>query len=181
MGFCLINNVAIAAQYAIDRKLAQRVVIVDFDVHHGNGTQDIFYDRDDVFYISTHEFPFYPGTGARSENGSGKGEGYTLNFPLNAGTGDEEILEIFEQDIVPALTTLAPDLLLVSAGFDAHKLDPLGGLNFSGKAYYQIACMLRHVGDYKCGGRLISILEGGYSPEGNKDAITNYIRGIARA
>ena len=180
MGFCLINNAAIAAQYAIDKGFVKRVAVVDFDVHHGNGIQDIFFDRDDVFYVSTHQYPFYPGTGAKSEIGSGAGEGYTLNFPLNAGTGDVEILEIFEQDIVPTLTTFDPDLLLVSAGFDAHRLDPLGGLDFTGNAFHQFGCMLRHLADYKCGGRFISILEGGYSAEGNRDAITNYIRGIAQ-
>lgn len=180
MGFCLINNIAIAAQYAIDKGLARRVAIVDFDVHHGNGTQDIFFDRDDAFFVSTHQYPFYPGSGARSETGTGRGEGYTLNFPLVAGTQDDEILQIFEEDIIPAVTSFDPDLILVSAGFDAHKLDPLGGLGFTGIAYNQFGRMLRHLADAKCEARLISVLEGGYSAEGNRDAITNYIRGIAR-
>jgi len=181
MGFCLVNNTAVTAQYALDKGYARRVAIVDFDVHHGNGTQDIFFDRDDVFFISTHQFPFYPGSGAKSEIGIGRGEGYTLNFPLGAGTQDDEILEIFEQDIIPTLTTYDPDVILVSAGFDAHKLDPLGGLGFTWRAFHQFGCMLRHLADYKCGARLISILEGGYSPEGNRDAITSYLRGIAQA
>jgi len=180
MGFCLVNNVAVAAQYAIDKGFARRAAIVDFDVHHGNGTQDIFFDRDDVYFISTHQYPFYPGSGAKNEIGTGRGEGYTLNFPLGAGTSDNEILEIFDHDIIPTLTTYDPDVILVSAGFDAHKLDPLGGLGFTGEAYRQFGYMLSHVADHKCDGRLISVLEGGYSAEGNRDAITSYLRGIAQ-
>src|SRR5262249_47504862 len=120
MGFCIFNNVTIAAEYAIRQKNCRRVAIMDFDVHHGNGTQWAFYDRSDVFYVSTHRYPFYPGTGARKEEGEGKGKGYTLNIPFAGGEGDHEYLTAFEKEVMPALRGYSPDLLLVSAGYDAH-------------------------------------------------------------
>lgn len=178
MGFCLINNVAVAAQYTIEKYRAKRVAIVDFDVHHGNGTQHLFYDRNDVYFISTHQFPFYPGTGSAAETGIGSGQGFTLNVPLFAGSGDAEIISVFELQIVPALHRYRPDLLLVSAGFDAHRLDPLGGLKFTGSAFRQLAGFLSTVADQHCNGSMVSVLEGGYSPDGNLDSITNYIDGL---
>lgn len=139
MGFCLFNNVAIAAEYLIRKKNLKKIAIFDFDVHHGNGTQHLFENRSDVFYISTHQYPFYPGTGASHEVGKGEGEGYTLNLPLRAKTSDGEYLEIFREKVIPALRDYRPDFLLLSAGFDGHALDPLGGLHLTRSCFRQIA------------------------------------------
>lgn len=128
MGFCLFNNVAIAAAYAMDRYGVSRIAILDPDLHHGNGTQEIFYDSPHVLYISTHRYPYYPGTGSLDEIGTGEGTGYTLNFPLPGGAGEETFIPILDQAILPALERYRPELIIVSAGFDAHKDDPLGDL-----------------------------------------------------
>jgi len=181
MGFCLVNHIAVAAQYALDRHHLKRIAIVDFDIHHGNGTQDFFYERSDVLYVSVHQYPFYPGTGAAMETGSGAGEGYTRNFPFPGGTGDTEIQEVFERDIAAALHVYRPDLILVSAGFDGHSADPLGGFRMTGPGYAAIARILRTSAEQHCGGRLISILEGGYNAEGNLDAITRYIKALSES
>ncbi len=178
MGFCLINNVAVAAQYAIDKYQADRVAIIDFDVHHGNGTQQIFYERNDVLYISTHQYPFYPGTGAKGETGTTDGKGYSLNFPLPAGTGNQHVLDIFGEEIIPALERYEPQLVLVSAGFDAHRLDPIGGFELTGEVYQQIARLLSALSREKCDGRIVAVLEGGYDPEGNLDSIDSFVKGL---
>ena len=181
MGFCLINHVAVAAQYALDECGCRKVTVVDFDVHHGNGTQRLFYDRSDVLYVSTHQSPFYPGTGSTGEQGAGEGVGYTVNFPLWAGAGDTELVRIFQNEIAGILARYEPDIILVSAGFDGHYLDPLGGFKMTGEGYRQIGICLRQAADRLCGSRLVSVLEGGYNPEANVDSITNYLRGIALA
>lgn len=178
MGFCLLNNTAIAAQYLIDRYGLERVGIIDFDVHHGNGTQHIFYDRSDIFFASTHHYPFYPGTGSKAETGTGAGKGFTLNVPLTAGSGDKQILAAFENEIIPALTKFSPQFILVSAGFDAHHLDPIGGLQVTGHGFRQIGTMIRSLASELCNGRAVSLLEGGYSAKGNLDAISNYLIGM---
>jgi len=179
MGFCLVNHVAVAAQYARDHLQAARVAVVDFDVHHGNGTQDLFYDRSDVLYISTHQHPYYPGTGLRTEAGEGDGQGFTVNFPLSAGTSDTEFVGLFETEIASSLRYFRPDLILVSAGFDGHADDPLGGFNLTAAAFKSAGQMLRTVADDLCAGRLVSMLEGGYNPEANRESICHYIEGIA--
>jgi acetoin utilization deacetylase AcuC-like enzyme len=178
MGFCLINNVAVAAQYALDRGYASRVAIVDFDVHHGNGTQDIFYERGEVLYISSHQYPFYPGTGAADEIGRGEGEGATLNLPLSAGSGNDEFLRRFHSEADERLKRFAPRLLLVSAGFDGHRLDPLGGLALTGRAFAALGRMLRGIAAASASDRMVTVLEGGYSQEGNLDSIVSYIKGL---
>ena len=174
MGFCLVNHVAVAAQYVLDSSLGERVAIVDFDVHHGNGTQEIFYDRAEVLYVSTHQYPFYPGTGARNEVGTGDGSGFTLNCPFPAGLEDTELVRVYENEISDRLTAFRPDLILVSAGFDGHTTFKL-----TGEAYCRLAEILRNRAEALCGGRLVSLMEGGYSPEGNLDAVSNYLRGLA--
>lgn len=171
MGFCLFNNVAVAAEYALRQKNAPRVAIMDYDVHHGNGTQWSFYDRSDVLYISMHRYPFYPGTGARKEEGRGKGKGYTLNLPFDGGEGDHEYLLAFDNEILPALRSYDPDLLLVSAGYDAHRLDPLGGMNVTGSGFAQMTAALRKIAEEVCGGRMVLVLEGGYSLEGLSESV----------
>ena len=178
-GFCLVNHVAIAAQYARDELKADKVAIVDFDVHHGNGTQDLFYDRPDVLYISSHQHPFYPGTGLQNETGAADGRGFTVNFPLPAGTSDSEFVALYEDQVAAALREFRPDLILVSAGFDGHVADPLGGLGLTGAAFRSVGGILQLVADNVCDGRLISMLEGGYGPENNRESICSYIEGIA--
>lgn len=178
MGFCLINNVAVGAQYALDECGLKRVAVVDFDVHHGNGTQHAFYDRSEVLFISSHRYPFYPGTGHTSEVGEADGAGYTLNIPLSAGAGDEEIIARYECEVVPALNRFQPELLLVSAGFDASRADPLGGMNITGAGFLRIGQLLRKAADRWSGGRIVSVLEGGYDEAGNVESITKYLEGI---
>lgn len=164
MGFCLFNNVAVAAQAALDAGLG-RVLIVDFDVHHGNGTQHIFYDTPRVLYFSTHQYPFYPGTGAAEEIGAGDGEGYTVNVPLRAGVGDAGYLRVFREVLVPVARRFEPRLLLVSAGFDAHWADPLAGMQLSVDGVGRLARILRDLADELCGSRLVFALEGGYKQD----------------
>ncbi len=161
MGFCLLNNVAIAAAHARARGL-ERVAIVDWDVHHGNGTQDIFFDDPNVLYVSTHQFPFYPGTGAVLETGEGDGTGFTVNVPLTAGGGDAVYRAAFERVILPVLEEYRPQLVLVSAGFDASARDPLAEMTLSADAFGWMARALRGVADASAEGRIAMVLEGGY-------------------
>lgn len=162
MGFCYFNNIAVAAQYLLDRHGAERVAIFDFDVHHGNGTQHIFEERRDVLFVSTHQFPFYPGTGAADERGRGAGEGFTVNAPLSAGTGDDGYRRVFDEVVIPALRDFAPDVLLVSAGFDAWQGDPLGGMEVSEAGFGDWGRRLGELAAEICGGRILATLEGGY-------------------
>jgi acetoin utilization deacetylase AcuC-like enzyme len=161
MGFCLFNNIAVAAAGLRATGLA-RVAIVDMDVHHGNGTQAAFYSDPAVFYASTHQFPYYPGTGAASEQGSGEGLGTTLNVPLAAGTEDRAFVRAYEQQVVPALERFRPDAVLVSAGFDAHHLDPLGGLRVTTDGYRQVVSLLDDASRRLCERRSVWVTEGGY-------------------
>jgi len=162
MGFCLYNNVAVAAADALARGLAQRVLIVDWDVHHGNGTQDIFYGDGRVLYFSAHQFPHYPGTGHFSELGDGEGFGRTLNAPLPAGTSDGDLLLALRRLLIPAARKFRPDLVLVSAGFDGHRADPLAGWELSEAGYAMFTQEVSDLADELAGGRLVLFLEGGY-------------------
>ena len=161
MGFCFYNNIAIGAAYARSRGCA-RVAIVDYDVHHGNGTQWSFYEDPTVLFVSSHQYPFYPGTGAASEQGRGAGMGFTLNIPLAAGTQDAEIERRYADQVVPALRSFKPDLLMISAGFDAHELDPLGQLRLTTESFGRLTKMLLDEADALCGGRTVIVTEGGY-------------------
>jgi acetoin utilization deacetylase AcuC-like enzyme len=163
MGFCLFNNVAVAAAWARARGGAERVLIVDFDVHHGNGTQDIFYDRADVALVSTHQFPLYPGTGRLGETGAGAGEGYSVNLPLPPGCGDAVYLRAFDEVLAPLARRYRPDLILVSAGYDAHWSDPLANMRLTVEGYVAMVERLRELASELCGGRLVALLEGGYN------------------
>ena len=163
MGFCLFNTVAVAAAHALSRGM-DRVLIVDWDVHHGNGTQDAFYESEEVLFCSVHQWPLYPGTGAASERGSGRGAGYTLNVPLSAGADDGAYAEIFDQMILPAADDFRPQLVLVSAGFDAHADDPLGGMRVTAQGFGDLARRVVQVAENHAAGRVVAILEGGYDP-----------------
>lgn len=161
MGFCLYNNAAAAAAHALARG-CERVAIVDYDVHHGNGTQWIFYDDPRVLYVSTHQYPFYPGTGAADEIGIGDGAGFTLNVPLEVGATDGDYERVFRELIVPVLTEFRPELLIVSAGFDAHERDPLAGMRMSTAGYATLTRRLCEAADASCAGRAVFVTEGGY-------------------
>lgn len=161
MGFCLFNNIAIAAAHALTLG-ASRVAIVDYDVHHGNGTQWIFYEDPRVLYISLHQFPFYPGTGAATEVGRSAGQGFTINAPFEAGGTDDDWAHLFRNAIIPILKEFAPELLLVSAGFDAHELDPLAGMRLTASGFGRLTADLRELAASTCGGRMVLVTEGGY-------------------
>lgn len=163
MGFCLFNNVAIAARAALTEADVERALIVDFDVHHGNGVQDIFINDADVFYASTHQYPYYPGTGRRDETGHGDGQGSVLNVPLPPQVGDEGYRRIFQELLRPLVERFRPDLVLVSAGYDAHWSDPLAHMNLSLSGYAQLARELVCIANDLCDGRLVFTLEGGYA------------------
>ena len=165
MGFCFFNNVAIAAKYIQNKHHLAKVLIVDWDVHHGNGTQAIFYDDPTVFYFSAHQSPFYPGTGGADEKGEGKGLGFTLNVPLPAGSGDAEYTKAFEEKLKPAAAAFQPDFVLISAGFDAAKDDLLGRMNLTPEGYAQLTRIVKAIAQQYCRGRLVSVLEGGYNLE----------------
>lgn len=162
MGFCLFNNVAIAAKFALANFGLERVLIADFDVHHGNGTQDTFYADPRVLYFSTHQYPFYPGTGSLGEVGTGAGKGFTVNFPMTAGWGDEEYLRAFDEVLVPVARRFRPELILVSAGFDCHWADRLAMMQVSVSGLAEIVSILRNLAGELCQGRLVLTLEGGY-------------------
>jgi len=166
MGFCLFNNVAIAAAWALKEKGLKRILIADFDVHHGNATQHSFYDTDQVLYMSTHRYPFYPGTGHFSETGAGKGKGFNLNVPLPGGMGDNEFDTVYTKVLMPVARDYQPELILVSAGFDAYHKDPLGGMAVTEAGFGRLATIFIALARELCNDRLVFTLEGGYSIDG---------------
>lgn len=178
MGFCLFNNVALAARYAQKKYAAERVLIADWDVHHGNGTQDIFYHDGSVLFFSTHQSPWYPGTGDATETGEGDGAGKTINCPFPAGVGAREIIGAFEQRLVPAAETFRPDLILLSAGFDSRVNDPLGQFLLTDADFARLTVIMNEVAARHCRGRLISVLEGGYNLEGLAMAAESHVRAL---
>ncbi len=179
MGFCLLNNVAIAARYAQSRHGAARVLIADWDVHHGNGTQDIFYTDPSVFFFSTHQWPLYPGTGRASETGDGVGAGTTLNFPFPAGSGRAEILGAVENALIPAMESFRPDLVIISAGFDSRIGDLLGGFTLTDADFTDLTSALMEIAARHAAGRIVSVLEGGYTLSGLASATAAHVEHTA--
>lgn len=163
MGFCLFNNAAIGARYAQARYGAERVLIIDWDVHHGNGTQDIFYNDPTVFYFSTHQYPYYPGTGSATETGDGRGEGSTLNIPMRQGTPARDHREAFREALSAIEKRFPPDLIIISAGFDSRRGDPLGGLMLEDSDFEEMTKEVLDLADRHARGRVVSVLEGGYN------------------
>lgn len=178
MGFCLFNNVAIAARYAQAVYGVGKVAIVDWDVHHGNGTQEIFWEDPSVLYISTHQFPLWPGTGAASETGGGKGKGFTLNCPMRPGSGEREYVRVFEETILPALRLFGPDMLMISAGFDAHRADPLANINLETSSYDTLTRMVLNEAVRDGGPGVVSILEGGYDLDALAESTEGHLRAL---
>ncbi|WP_309398162.1 histone deacetylase family protein [Cerasicoccus maritimus] len=178
MGFCLFNNVAVAARYAQQQYDLKRVAIIDIDVHHGNGTQAAFYDDPSVYFVSFHQYPFYPGTGMAREKGAGEGLGYTLNIPLVAGAEYPEYLLAWETEVLPALTDFKPEMILISAGFDAHIDDPLANMKLNDRDFYELTELIKDFAMQSCGGRLVSVLEGGYNLEALARASVRHVQSL---
>jgi acetoin utilization deacetylase AcuC-like enzyme len=174
MGFCLYSNIAVGAAYARSRGCA-RVAIVDYDVHHGNGTQWIFYEDPTVLFVSSHQYPFYPGTGAASEKGRGAGVGFTLNIPLDAGAKDDDVERAYAEQVIPAVRGFKPDLLMISAGFDAHEMDPLGQLRMTTGGFGRLTKTLVDLAAEVCDGRVVLVTEGGYDLKALSDSLTAVI------
>ena len=179
MGFCFFNTIACVAEWLRERIGIERVFIYDFDVHHGNGTQHLFEARDDVYYASVHRYPFYPGTGAEDEIGVGAGRGFTKNIPLEAGEGDAAFLRATEGRIVRMIDDYKPNAILLSSGFDAHRRDPLGGMNVTEHAYGELTRRIVERAEQHCEGRVFSLLEGGYDMEGLAASVAAHVAALS--
>ncbi len=181
LGFCLFNNIAILARYLQHQHGLDKIAIIDWDVHHGNGTQHLFEEDPSILYISTHQFPFYPGTGSYDEIGIGRGTGATLNCPMSAGSGDAEYEAVFTQLILPKLDEFQPECILISAGFDAHQADPLANMNLSTEFYAWMTNRIMEKAEQYCGNRIISLLEGGYNLEALARCVSSHLQTLKQS
>lgn len=178
MGFCLFNNIAVAADHLLHETPISRVAIIDWDVHHGNGTENTFIESDRVLFISLHQYPHYPGSGHAGLGGWGRGIGYTINIPMAAGAGDREYLAAFDNTIVPALAKFGPEFILISAGFDAHRGDPLSNISLTTSAYYEMTRIVKKQARLHGRGRIVSLLEGGYNMDALAESAESHIRAL---
>ncbi|MFQ6605143.1 MAG: histone deacetylase [Fidelibacterota bacterium] len=179
IGFCFFNNVAAAARYTQTQYKLNRIAIIDFDVHHGNGTQHIFQSDPSVYYFSIHQFPFYPGTGEEKEQGTNDGLGYTKNYPLPAGTDEKVYFDILENDLADKLLSYRPEMIILSAGFDAHVYDPIGDMRVTSAGFGQITKIISDLAQSTCAGRIVSVLEGGYSLQGLAESVREHLLTLA--
>lgn len=179
MGFCLFNNAAIAARHFQDRHGLERILILDWDVHHGNGTQHLFEEDPSILYVSLHQYPFYPGTGSSWETGVGKGSGATVNCPMKAGAGDAEYQQAFRERIDPAVRSFRPDAIILSSGFDAHRSDPLGAIELEADSYGWMSRYVMEWAEHTAKGRVLSLLEGGYHPRALADCVERHLEVLA--
>lgn len=179
MGFCIFNNIAVGARYAQESHGLKRVLIVDWDLHHGNGTQHSFEEDPTILYFSTHQYPYYPGSGAYKETGRGSGKGFTVNVPFSPGHGDGEYVGVFEKILKPVALEFAPDLILVSAGFDIYEDDPLGGMRVTPAGFAGLTRSVMDIADECCGGRVVITLEGGYDLTGLRDSVKAVLKELA--
>ncbi len=179
MGFCLFNNVAVGARYARQFQNLERVLIIDWDLHHGNGTQHSFEEDSSILYFSSHQYPYYPGTGAFAEAGRGGGEGFTVNVPLSSGHGDGEYAGIFNRILKPIALEFNPELILVSAGFDIHESDPLGGMRVTPRGFAGLTRSIMNIADECCGGKIVMTLEGGYDLKGLEYSVKAVLKELA--
>ncbi|MCD5390524.1 histone deacetylase [candidate division NPL-UPA2 bacterium] len=178
MGFCIFNNAAIAARYAQQEHGLKRVLIIDWDIHHGNGTQNVFYDDPSVLYVSFHQSPHYPGTGSTEEKGEGQGKGYNMNFPLPPGSGGQDYLNIFHKTLIPKALEFNPEIVLISAGFDGHREDPLAGMNLGEEDFARFTDLTVDIAEKTCQGRIVSVLEGGYNLEALPRCVLAHLRSL---
>jgi acetoin utilization deacetylase AcuC-like enzyme len=178
MGFCLFNNIAIAAEYAKEKHGLKRILIVDWDLHHGNGTQWAFYEDPMVLFFSSHQYPYYPGSGNFDEVGNGPGEGYTVNAPFPTGFGDAEYIHVYDTILKPIALEFRPELVLVSAGFDPYFRDPLGGMEVTGEGFGALAAIVRDIAQQTCDGKVLITLEGGYNPQGLREGVRSVLNSL---
>ncbi|MBU1006149.1 MAG: histone deacetylase [Candidatus Omnitrophica bacterium] len=179
MGFCLFNNVAIGARYVQKKYNIKRVLIIDWDAHHGNGTEEIFYEDPSVFYVSLHQYPHYPGTGSSEYRGKEKGKGYNLNIPMSAGSGDSEYMKVFRDMVIPMAKDFKPEFILISAGFDGHENDPLSSTNLTEKGYGKMTELVKDIAVAYAKGRVVSVLEGGYNLLSLADSVNTHIEKLS--